>query len=293
MRLALWLALIPCVAHAHGVLIVPENDAARTVMESLVEQLGRPGLTLKTAGGRSPAIACLKDRNAHNRNQCLVAAAASANVSGLLLVSASTARRVVTAQFEVVSEETGKPVFAETLKAPEGKVGKAAGPLVKRLVAVLLELGTEKAPEPVRPRPEKPPEPVAVVKPPDAHPRPDVPPVKPVEPTPDAPRVAHLEPKPQEPVAVRVTSPEPKPHVAAWTVTGVAIAGAGVAIVAGLMGQSNKAKVETQTNGISNLNYTEAVQLQGQANQQLTVALGSAVGAAVCGGVAAFLWSRE
>ena len=119
MRLALWLALIPCVAHAHGVLIVPENDAARTVMESLVEQLGRPGLTLKTAGGRSPAIACLKDKNAHNRNQCLVAAAASANVSGLLLVSSSTARRVVTAQFEVVSEETGKPVFAETLKAPE------------------------------------------------------------------------------------------------------------------------------------------------------------------------------
>lgn len=308
MRLLSLIVLLPLSALAHGVMIVPADENARTVLDGMVEQIGSGGFQLKMAGNRSPAMSCLKDKDPDKQRACLFAAAGPANVLGLLLVKVTARGRTLDANFEVLERATKTTVFHETLKAPQAGFQKAAAPLVKRMVSAmqLLKRAPQhtESPSPVvaqatPPEPPKATEPPRPVEPPQAA-APEEPAgaVKPQETKTDVPRKAEEPPRPVALVATTTAPPRvdfaaPKSRSATWAVTGVAAVAAGVAVVCGLLGASGKSRLEAQNNGVSNLSYSDAIALQGQANQQFTISMGSGIAAALSGGVAAYLWSTD
>lgn len=298
MRLWLLVFLLPGSVFAHGVLIVPEDDAARTLMDSLVEQLPKT-VSYKTAGARAPAVACLAEKDAKKREGCVLEAASRAGVVGALMVHATQTRSGVDAKFELIELGSGRDAFRDSHKAPAAKWAKSAGPFLKKLSTALASLKKIDGP-PV------PPEPVAAQVTPPPPPGGTTPPVARVEPVADPARVAP--PKPADtPVAVAITPamttepavttvvvpPPPKSKALPLVLTLAGVVAAGTAIAFTAFGTGAKSKLESSNTGVSDYTYTEALALRNDANSDLSIAAGAGASAVVLGGLAAFLWSSN
>ncbi len=301
MRLWLVMLLLPGSVFAHGVLIVPEDDTARTLMDSLVEQLPK-SVSYKTAGGRAPAVACLAEKDAKKKESCVLEAASRAGVVGVLMVHATQAKNVVDAKFEVIELGSARNAFHESRKGSAAKWSKGAGPFLKKLGAALTGLKKVEGP----PVPPEPPATTAQATPPPANGNgngQEAARVEPkVEPTPPAPpkaadapvAVAITPPLPSEPIVPGLVSPPPaksKAGAVALTLAGVVAAGTAVAFT--VFGTSAKGQLEASNTGVSEFTYNEAVAKQSEANRDLSIAAGAGVGAVVLGGLGAFLWSSN
>lgn len=282
-----WLAcvvLLPLSASAASVLLVPVDEKARVLSDQLVEPFGAAKLIVKTAGPGSPAVNCLK---AEDRDACLGDIGGKAKtiavfvVSGALRGSRGTLTLEMLANGVVVKKDSTKVTKGRVKTQMRGPISRLLkllprteeGPAVEQPKMTVTE--TPKDPEPV----EAPPEPVKVADAPEK--------VEPAVLTP-------VEPAPSDPLALKTPAPkQARPKVAAWVVTGLAIAAAGTAATFGGLGLAGKGRLETTTDGISLLSYNEAVALQQQSNTQLTIALGTGIGAGVTGVVAGILWGVE
>jgi hypothetical protein len=293
--------LLPGSVFAHGVLIVPEDDAARTLMDSLVEQLPKT-VTYKTAGARAPAVACLAEKDTKKRESCVLEAASRAGVVGALMVHATQTRSGVDAKFELIELGSGRDAFRDSHKAPAAKWAKSAGPFLKKLSTALASLKKIDGP-PVPPEATTPVAAQVTTPPP---PNGTTTPVARVEPVPDAARVTP--PKPADtPVAVVITPvaktepavttvvapPPPRSRALPLVLTIAAVAAAGTAVAFTAFGTGAKGRLESSNTGVSDYTYTEAVALKNEANSDLSVAAGAGAGAVVLGGLAAFLWSSN
>ncbi len=273
--------LLPFSASAASVLLVPVDEKARVLADELIEPFGANKLTVKMAGLGSPALNCLKDAA---REVCLGNIGEKARVIAVFVVSGALKGKKGTLTLEMSSK--GTVLKKDSTRVTKGKVKTQ----MKGPIASLLKL------LPVS-------EPAAVVEPPKVTvTESQREPVEAVETQPakvaDAPKktepVTLTPSRSADPLALNTPAPRPvKPKVAAWVVTGLAIAAAGTAATFGGLGLSGKNKLETANEGISTLSYNEAVALQQTSNTQLTVALGTGIGAGVTGVVAAILWGVE
>lgn len=300
MRLLALLVLLPLSAFGHTVLIVPEDDEARSLMEGLVEQLTKAEAQPKMAGGRSPAIACLKEKDVKKKDACLLESAGKANVEGVLLVRVTQWKGLYEANFTLTEVATKGKAFNEAFKAPKAKWAKFSVPVVKRLTVAIAKLKkVEGAPEPVAVKPEPPkpePEPVKPepVKPEPPKPEPVV--VAKVEPTPatDTPVAHSLTPTPKPASARKDFMAEaPKSTTAAWAVSGVAVVAAATAGTFAVLGNGARTELEQTNNGFANMSYRDAQAKQATANTDFTIAAAAGIGAALAAGAAAWLWSSN
>jgi hypothetical protein len=148
MRILAVLLVLPLTSLAQGMLIVPADDVARSVVDGMIEPLSKSGLAFKTAGGRAPAMACFKEQEATRQHACLLRIASDANVLGVLLVRGASAKRVVDASFEVLEVASQGATFREKLRSPEPKLARATAMLLKRLLPALLHLKPALPPPP-------------------------------------------------------------------------------------------------------------------------------------------------
>lgn len=277
-----WLActlLLSFSAHAASVLLVPQDAKARDLADELSPALAAAKITVKMAGPTSPAVVCLLDKA--KRDTCLATIAEKAKVAGIFVIGGGFKGNRGNLSVELFAN--GATVKRATAAVTKGRVATQA----KGLVASLLKLLPKGDPAPA-------PKPVVTEKEPE---------IEPVTPqpstvTPDAPTRTEpmvLSPTPREPVVDLQTpvTPAPKPKVAAWIFTGLAIAAAGTAGAMGGLGLAGKTRLETAPDGVSDLTYQQATALQKDTNMQFTVALGAGIGAGVTGVVAAILWGVE
>ncbi len=273
--------LLPLSASAASVLLVPVDEKARVLADELIEPFGANKLTVKMAGPGSPALNCLKDAA---REACLGNIGEKAKVVAVFVVSGALKGGKGTLTLEMLSK--GTVLKKDATRVTKGKVKTQ----MKGPIASLLKLLPPSEPSALVESPK-----VTVT---ETKKEPD----QPVEPQPvkvaDAPTktepVALTPTKSADPLALTTPAPrQVKPKVAAWVMTGLAIAAAGTAATFGGLGLSGKTKLETANEGISTLSYNEAVALQQTSNTQLTVALGTGIGAGVTGVVAAILWGVE
>lgn len=276
MRWLVCCLMLPLTGHAASVLLVPVDEKARVLSDELGEAFGAAKLIVKTAGPGSPALTCLKDPA---REACLGNIGDKAKVVAVFVVSGALKGGKGTLTLELLAQ--GKVVKKESTKVNKGKVKAQMRAPIARLLK-LLPKSEPSAPVEVpkltiteTPR-EPEPEPVVA----------------------DAPRKA-------EPVALTPSRPrddlslqqpslkQAKPKVAAWVVTGLAVAAAGTAATFGGLGLAGKGQLATAPEGVSPLSYSQAAALQQSSNTQLTIALGAGIGAGVSGVVAAILWGVE
>lgn len=300
---------------ATSLLLVPRTEAARPVCESLVEAFTAQKLTVKMAGPKSTAIACL-GKPAAERPACFLEAAKKSRVDGIVLISSAKRGAQLTVTMELLSKVTGKPRTTQKVKAPQKTLKAKANKPVQRLVVdMLLEDGPtpaegaapiaaledgpveddELAPLPALGAQSEPPaeEPPVATPPEPAKPEAvvEAPPVKP--PPADAPTTVALTPPPKETPVVIAPVPQKGSPAAAITVTGVAVAAATAAALFGGMGLAGKAQLESAPNGVSPLSYDAARALQSSTNTNFTIALGAGIGAGVSAGLAAYLWAAR
>lgn len=271
--------LLPLSASAASVLLIPVDEKARVLADELIEPFGANKLTVKMAGPGSPALNCLK---AAAREACLENIEEKARVVAVFVVSGALKGSKGTLTLELLSK--GAVLKKDSTKVTKGKVkAQMKGPIASLLK--LLPPSEPSAPveapkvtvTETKKDPDQAAEPVKVA---------DAP--KKTEP------VALTPSQSADPLALKTPGPKPvKPKVAAWVFTGLAIAAAGTAATFGGLGLSGKTKLETANEGVSTLSYSEAVALQQSSNTQLTVALGTGIGAGVTGVVAAILWGVE
>ncbi|MBL9039694.1 MAG: hypothetical protein JNG84_14350 [Archangium sp.] len=273
-------ALLPASTWAAAVLVVSGDDASRNLKDDIAEVLAASQLVVKSAGPKAPATACLTGGDA----ACFANAAQAAKIDALLVVKTVEKKGALTVTFELLAGATGALAKKETVKTPKARFKAASTPVLKRLAAVVGTL--PKRPEPVakpaepEPKPEpKPVEPVAVAPKPVSD--------RPVE-TPLTPRPAD----PQQPVIIGTDDSKSVP-VAAVITTVVAVGAATTAGIFAGMGFNTRARLERAPDGVSPFTYSQAQTLQRDANTQLSIALGAAIGAGVTGALAGFLWSRE
>lgn len=300
---------------ATSLLLVPRTEAARPVCENLVESFTAQKLTVKMAGTKSTAIACL-GKPAGDRPACFLEAAKKSRVDGIVLISSAKRGAQLTVTLELLSKVTGKPRTTQKVKAPLKTLkAKANKPVQKLVVDMLLEDGPapteggapiaalddeganddELAPLPsLGSQPEPPTEPPPVETPPEpVKPEPPVVVETPAKPPVDVPKVVALTPPPKETPLIVAPAPSKGSPAAAITVTGVAVAAAAAAAVFGGMGMAGKAQLANAPNGISPLSYDEARALQSSTNTNFTIALGAGIGAGVSAGLAAYLWAAR
>lgn len=280
--------MLPLSASAASVLLIPVDEKARVLADELIEPFGAAKLTVKMAGPGSPALNCLKDAE---RDSCLGNIGDKAKVVAVFVVSGALKGAKGTLTLEMLAK--GVVVKKDNFKVNKGKVKQQ----MKGPIANLLKLLPKaEAAAPVEPPKvtvtETPKDPDPVVEP-RRDPDPESPKVV------DAPKktepVALTPSKPSDPLALTAPGPKPvkKPKVAAWVMTGLAVAAAGTAGVFGGLGFSGKGTLERTHDGISDLSYTDAQKLETDSNTQLTVALGAGIGAGVTGVVAAILWGVD
>jgi hypothetical protein len=276
MRWSMLSLIVSLTANASSVLLVPQNSASQALADELSPSLASAGFTVKMAGPTSPAVKCLAAPK--SRDACLTGIAAKAKVVGVLVVNGRWKGKKGTLTLELVANNSVLQKL--TTAIVKGRVK----PLMAAPLSRILKALPSAAPAPVP----------AVVAEPQPAPAPT--PEKPA-PELDAPQKSAvvLVPKaPREEIDLREEPVRaPKPKVAAWVVTALAVAAAGTAAAFGGLGFSNKAQLEKAPDGLSSLTYSEAVALQQTSNSQLTVALGSGIGAGVAGVVAGVLWGTE
>lgn len=272
MRWLICCLLLPLSAHAASVLLVPVDEKARVMADELVEPFAAAQLTVKMAGGGSPAHKCLSVKP--GRDACLQGIAEKAKVVGVFIVSGALRGAKGTMTLELISG--ARSIKKESFKVQKGRIKTQLVDPVARLLELLPDAQNV---EPVE-------QPKAVVT--VATPTVDAP-------KKEAPRELTPAPAP-EPAPVLVETPmprQPKPKVAAWVVTGLAIAAAGTAATFGGLGLAGKGRLETAPDGLSPLTHSQAAALQQDTNTQFTVALGAGIGAGVGGLVAGILWGLE
>jgi hypothetical protein len=283
MRWLVFCLMFPLSASAASVLLIPVDEKARVLADELIEPFGAQKLTVKLAGPGSPAANCLKDPA---RDLCLGNIGEKAKVVAVFVVTGALRGGKANLTLEMLVD--GAVVTKDSTRVNRGKVKnqmrKPVAELVKRL-----SLGEQTAPLET---------PKVTVTPTqkDPEPLPDLPDDPPqVTDTPKKPEPVALTPsQPADPLAIKTPAPKPvKPKVAAWVVTGLAVAAAGTAATFGGLGLAGKGRLEAATDGISTLSYNEAVALQQTSNTQLTVALGTGIGAGVTGVLAAILWGVD
>lgn len=280
--------LISTPAWASSLLVVCADEASRNLKDDITELLSASAskITVKVAGPKAPATACLSVAAAR-RQECFATAGGAANVEALLLVSTVAKAGALVVTFEVLAASDGKPQRRELIKTSAAKFKINAGPVLKRVVAPIAS--KKKAPEGVVAAPVRRP----------ARVEPEPAPVPDVEPAPiakaDRPTATQLEPRTYDSTAELVATPV-KPsssHAGAWVATGTAVAAAAVAGTFGGLGLSNRAQLTRSTDGVSPLSYSQAQALQRTSNLQLTIGLSAAIAAGVSGTLAAILWSRN
>lgn len=278
--------MIPLSASAASVLLIPVDEKARVLADELVEPFGAAKLTVKMAGPGSPAINCLKDAD---RNGCLGNIEEKAKVVAVFIVTGALKGGKATLTLEMLSK--GEVIKKDSTKVTKGKIkNQMRGP-----IAGLLKLLP--ASEPSAPTEQPKATVTQTQKDPD-------PPAEPPRNDPDPPKTVDV-PRKTEPVALTPTqTSDPlliktpvtkasKPKVAAWVVTGLAVAAAGTAATFAGLGFSGSNRLSQTADGISTLSYSEALELQQTSNTQLTIALGTGIGAGVAGVVAGILWGVE
>ncbi|MDX2012839.1 MAG: hypothetical protein SFW67_21755 [Myxococcaceae bacterium] len=294
-RLGVMLLVLAGPAMANSVLVVAENDLAREAAAELVEPFNKAKVKMKFAGPQAPATQCLL-RTAGERPRCLAQAGETAFVEALLQVGAVASKGRTTLTFSLLSVDEGRLLKREVATGPSDNLGPALKPVAARLAKLIKPRAkTEPKPEPTtkpdpvaRPDPITKPEPVANVDPVTPGP---------TEPRPsDAPKATSLEPQVTSPPP-SVVDPAPAAsggglRAAAWTTTGLAVAAAGVAGTFGGLGLAARNELDRNEGGVSTLSRSEANTLAGQANTNLSVALGAGIGAGVLGVVSAILWSQ-
>ena len=281
--------VLPLSASAASVLLVPADEKARVLADDLVEPFGDAKLTVKMAGPGSPALNCLKDPN---RDACLTAIGEKAKVVAVFVVTGALKGGKGTLTLEMLS--MGVVLKKDSTKVNKGRV-KAQ---MRAPIASLLKLLPKSAPSaPVE-------TPKLIVTETRIEPEPVVEPRRDPDPprVSDAPRktepVALTPLQPSDPLALNTTPPRRnKPRVAAWVVTGIAVAAAATAGTFAGLGFAGKGRLDTVNTGPagaqSGLSYSEAVALRETSNTQLTIALGAGIGAGVSGVVAAILWGAD
>lgn len=267
MRLLLLCCLMfPVVANSASVLWVPTDEAARRLTAEVMDALRAAKLEPEVGSTGSPASRCLKRGAA--RDTCLRA------LSETVLVGSGTlksGRGRLTLELVV----QGISVAKERAVLRKGRI-KAQ---VNGLIGLIVKL--------VRLRPT--PDPTVALEAP----------ARAVSPLPeDAPAKAAppvLAPsRPADEVQISMPlKPAAKPRVAAWVVTGIALAAAGTAATFGGLGIAGKERLDAAPAGISPFSRSEAAALQESTNLQFTVALGTGIGAGVSGVVAAILWGAQ
>ncbi len=275
--------LLPLSASAASVLLVPADEKARVLADDLVDPFGAAKLTVKMAGPGSPALNCLKDQS---RDACLTAIGEKAKVVAVFVVTGALKGGKATLTLEMLAN--GVVVKKDSTKVNKGKV-KAQ---MRAPIANLLKLLPKSEPSAPTETPklivtETKREPDPVIEPPKVT---------------DAPRktepVALTPLKPSDPLELKTTPPkQSKPKVAAWVVTGIAVAAAATAGTFAGLGLAGKGRLERvsvgDTGAQSDLSYNDAVALRDTSNTQLTIALGAGIGAGVSGVIAGILWGVE
>ena len=283
MRWLVCCLLFPLSANAASVLLVPEDERARVLADELAEPFAAAKLTVKTAGPGSPAVTCLKSAE---RDACLANIEEKAKVVAVFIVTGALrgAKGIMT--LELLSK--GAVLKKESFKVTKGKVKTQLRGPIASLLKLLPKIETSTPTETPRAtvtQTQKDSEPVAEREP-------DQPKVSDA-PTRTAP-VAIAPTTTADPLSLKTPAPRAvKPKVAAWVVTGVAIAAAGTAATFAGLGFSGKSRLETTAEGISTISYNDAVQLRDSSNAQLTVALGAGIGAGVAGVLAGILFGVE
>ena len=283
MRWLVCTLMLPLSASAASVLLVPVDEKARVLADELIEPFGAAKLTVKMAGPGSPALNCLKDAE---RDTCLGNIGDKARVVAVFVVSGALKGAKGTLSLEMLVK--GAVVKKGSFKVNKGKVKQQ----MKGPIANLLKLLPKSEPTPVEPPKvtvtETPKDPDPVVEPPKG-----VEPPKVVDVPKKTEPVTLTPSKPADPLAITAPGPRPvkKPKVAAWVVTGLAIAAAGTAGVFGGLGFAGKGRLDGLSEGT--MSYTDAQKLKAESNTQLTVGLGAGVGAGVAGVVAGILWGVE
>jgi hypothetical protein len=277
--------MIPLSASAASVLLIPVDEKARVLADELVDPFGTAKLTVKMAGPGSPAVNCLKDAD---RDGCLGNIGEKAKVVAVFIVTGALKGGKANLTLEMLNK--GVVIKKDSTKVTKGKIkNQMRGPIASLLK--LLPPSEPSAPTEI---------PKATVTQTQKDPDP------PVEPRtdPDPPKTVDV-PRKTEPVALTPTqTADPlliktpvtrasKPKVAAWVVTGLAVAAAGTAATFAGLGFSGADKLSKTSDGISTLSYTDALALQQQSNTQLTIAMGTGIGAGVAGAVAGILWGVE
>lgn len=301
--------LVAAPAWATSLLMVPHSEASRPVCESLVEVFTAQKMTVKMAGPKSTAVACLSKPKAE-RGACFLDAATRSRVDGIILMTATKKGATISLTMELLSKKTGTTRATQKVKAPQKSLkAKANLPVQRLVVEMLLEdgpgTGTGGAVASLDDGPgddELAPLTavgVAAVQPPPTPVEPAPTPVeKPVEvaqvttPPADAPTKVTLTPPVQDTPVVVAPGPSKGANVPAIAMTGVAVAAAAAAGIFGAMAMSSKGQLESAPGGVSSLSYSEAQALQSSANTNFTIALGAGIGAGVAAGVAGFLWAR-
>ncbi len=269
MRWLLGLVLVSSSVHAASVLLVPADDKSRPAAEAMVDPLSSEKFVAKMAPAGSPAVSCLS--SSATRDACLAVIEEKAKVVGVLIVTASMKGARGTVALELFGN--GATVKKDSVKVTKAKLKKD---LRKPTLALLKLLPADEA---------------AV-----AEPAPVV-----VEPAPvvaDAPKkdepVLTPEPAPEPVLDLKQEPPEaPKPKVAAWVMTVVTAAALGTAATFGALGMTKRAQLENAPDGVSPHSYSQAVELQQQANRDLTIATGAGIGAGVGFVITAILWGVE
>ncbi len=265
------LAMTVLTAAPPSVLIVPSSPAARPTCESLVEVFAAQNVRVKLAGEKAEATGCVK--KAAGRTACLVDSLERAKVDGIVLVTTTARGAQLTVAMQLLSR-TGESERQEKVGGLKAKLLTWVRPAVERIVATLQAVIVEEPQSvPVVDKPQPVPAPVRIA---------------------DAPVTPKLTPpEPAHPELVAAPPAPARPSKAgAWVVTGVAIASGGTAAAFGGLGLSAKGRLDHLDNGVSPLTYSQAVALQGQTNQDLTIALGAGIGAAVAAVIAGVLWAN-
>ena len=281
--------LISSPVWSSSVLVVCADEASTNLKDDITELLSGSASknTVKLAGPKAPATACLSV-SAAQRQECFATAGGAANVEALLLVSTISKAGALAVTFEMLAASDGKALRREVLRTTAAKFKAQAGPVLKLVVAP----GAAK---------KKPPEAavaLAVKRPPRVEPAPEPAPSSAVEApvvVADRPTATQLAPRSVDSTAELVAMPV-KPsssRAGAWVATGAAVAAAVVAGTFGGLGLSNRAQLTRGTNGVSPLSYSQAQALQQTTNVQLTIGLSATIAAGVSGGLAAILWSRN
>ena len=285
MRWLICCLAFPLSASAASVLLVPVDEKARALADELVEPFGAVKLTVKMAGPGSPAVNCLK---AEARDGCLDNIAEKAKVEAVFIVTGAMKGAKGTLTLEMLVD--GKVIKIETTRVNKGKVKAQMRAPISALLKLIPKSEPVETPKvPVTENPKQP-EPV-VVEPPRRDPEP--------------PKVVVDAPRKTEPVVLtpnkrmdlQITVPplprQKKSKAGAVIVTVLAVAAAGTAATFAGLGFAGKGRLETITDNQSNLSYADAVALRDTSNLELTVALGSGIGAGVAGVVAVILWGAE